>query len=189
MLNDRDLRGVQRPKESEENLGTKDGIDLFFGNKEANFFDTVGREITINVLKESFVLYRIDLKRTNTHSLYGESIIKEYKEPIEVFGRINVEVEDPSMRTKKGITKQGMGKLTASLYLSHLEDLGILERNGNDFSIDMKKGDFISHKGQFYEIWNDGYAQISNQFSYASDRRAFLTITAKEVDRDVFNGI
>ena len=189
MSNDKDLRGSQRPREAEENLSKKDGIDLFFGDKEASFFDQVGKEMTINILKESFILYRIDLKKTKTHALYGESIQKEYRDPIEVFGRMNVEVGDPSMRTKSGISKQGMGQLIASLHLSHLEDIGILEKEDNDINIDMKKGDFIGFKGQFYEIWDDGYSQIANQFSYAGDRRAFLQIKAKEVDRDVFNGI
>ncbi len=183
-----DLKGIKRPKEAQENLAKKKGASLFFGEAEALFFDQVGREIVNDILLESFILYRVDLKKTRTHSLYGEAIIKETQPPIEVFARINVEVGDPTYRTQKGITKQGMGDLTASLYLSHLEELGILQRDGADISIDMKKGDFISHKGQFYEIWNDGYADISNQFSFAGDRRAFLTIKAKEIDRDVFNG-
>ena len=187
--NHKDLKGTQRPREAEENFSKKDGIDLFFGEKEAAFFDQVGKEMTVNILKESFILYRIDLRKTNAHSLYGESIQKAYREPVEVFGRINVEVGDPSMRTNNGVSKQGMGELTASLHLSHLEEIGILETDGSDISIDMKKGDFIGHKGQFYEIWDDGYSQIANQYSYAGDRRAFLKVRAKEVDRDVFNGI
>jgi hypothetical protein len=186
---ERDLKGIQRPQEAEENFSKKQGIDLFFGELEANFFDQVGKEMTVNILKESFILYRVDLRRTKTHVLYGESIIKETKDPIEVFARINVEVGDPTYRTQRGVSKQGMGELKASLHLSHLEELGLLHKDGDDIDIDMKKGDYIAYKGQFYEIWDDGYAQIANQFSYASDRRAFLTIKAKEVDRDVFNAV
>jgi len=189
MSNHKDLYGSQRPDEAEKNLSENKGIDLFFGDLEASFFDQVGKEMTINILKESFILYRVDLNKTSSHALYGESIQKEYRDPVEVFGRINVEVDDPTMRTKNGITKQGMGQLTASLHLSHLEEIGILEMDENDPVIDMKKGDFIGYKGQFYEVWDDGYAQIANQFSYAGDRRAFLRVRAKEVDRDVFNGI
>lgn len=187
-FNNRDLRGIQRPRDAEENFGKEDGIDLFFGEAEASFFDQAGKEMTVNILKESFILYRVDLRMTNTHALYGESIQKEYKDTVEVFGRINVEVDAPSMRTSAGISKQGMGQMTASMHLSHLQEVGILEKEGNDISIDMKKGDFIAFKGQYYEIWDDGHSQIANQYSYAGDRRAFLTIKAKEVDRDVFNG-
>ena len=68
MSNDKDLRGSQRPYEAESNLSKKDGIDLFFGGKEAAFFDQVGKEMTIGILKESFILYRIDLQRTFSQS-------------------------------------------------------------------------------------------------------------------------
>ena len=54
--------------ENPENLdsaeATPKGIKMFFGNKEANFFTNVGREITEGVLEESFLLYRIDLEKT-----------------------------------------------------------------------------------------------------------------------------
>jgi len=188
MSNLDDLIGSNLPSDANNNFSDKKGIGLFFSELEATFFDQVGKEMTVSILKESFILYRVDLKRTKTHSLYGEAIVKQTKESIEVFARINVVVGDPTYRTDRGVTKQGMGELTASLHLSHLEDLGLLSENGNNINIDMKKGDFLAHKGQFYEIWDDGYAQISNEFSYAGDRRAFLTIKAKEVDRDVFNG-
>lgn len=190
MQNERDdIIGKNRPKEVEENLADKKGIDLFFGEAEAAFFDQVGKEITINILKESFILYRVDLRKTQTHALYGESIIKETKDPIEVFGRLNVVVGDPSYRTGAGIIKQGMGEFTADIHLSHLEEIGVLDKDDNDILIDMKKGDFLGYKGQFYEIWDDGFSQISNKYSYAGDRRAFLKIRAKEVDKDVFHGI
>lgn len=178
----------KRPEEANNNMSEKDGIDLFFGQKEANFFDQVGKEITVNILKESFILYRVDLTKTQTHDLYGEALVKEYKEPVEVFGRINVESQSPYYRTQRGIVKQGMGELTASLHLSHLQEIGILfEDQNGDIRSDLNKGDFIFFKGQYYELYDDGYSQISNQYAYAGDRRAFVTVKAKEVDRDIFN--
>lgn len=180
----------KKPQEAKEHESEKKGIELFFGQKEANFFDQLGKEISINILQESFILYRVDLTKTQTHELYGESIVKEYKEPIEVFGRINVESQAPYYRTERGIIKQGMGELTASLHLSHLQELGLLfEDQNGDIRSDLNKGDFIFFKGQYYEVYDDGYSQISNQYAYAGDRRAFITITAKEVDRDIFNAV
>ena len=38
------------------------GIELFFSSKERAFFTNAGREITEGILKESFLLYRIDLE-------------------------------------------------------------------------------------------------------------------------------
>ena len=179
----------KRPDDAERNLSEKKGIDLFFGDKEMDFFDTVGKEITNDIVNTSFILYRIDLVRTKTHALYGEAIVKEYKSPIEIFGRLNVISEGPKYRTNHGVVKQGMGEFTGSLYLSHLEEIGLIEEDGSDLIVDLNKGDFIAYKGQFYEVYDDGYSQIANEFSIAADRRLWLKIKAKEVDKDIFNGI
>src|ERR1017187_6375789 len=88
---------------------TEKGIQLFFGDAEERFFQNTGREISEKILLESFILYRIDLKKTRTHSLYGESKFKSYLEPIEVFGLVNVEVEKPSYTTGEGLIKKGFG--------------------------------------------------------------------------------
>jgi len=176
----------QRPNEANENLTKKTGIDLFFGEAEARFFDQVGKELTIDILKEAFILYRVDMKKTRAHKLYGEAKKKNWKEEIEVFGRINVEVNDPSKRNGVGPYKKAFGNLTAAVHISHLEEKGLVKKDGGDITVDLHPGDFIAHKGQFYEIYDDGFAQISNQHSYAGDRRFSLTIKAKEVDGDVF---
>ena len=82
---------------------TEKGIQLFFGDAEERFFQNAGREITEKILLESFILYRIDLKKTRTHTLYGESKFKSYLEPVEVFGLVNVEVEKPSYTAGDGL--------------------------------------------------------------------------------------
>lgn len=176
----------KRPNEANENLSKKKGINLFFGEAEARFLDQVGKELTVDILQESFILYRVDLKKTRSHKLYGESKKKAWKEEVEVFGRINVEVNEPSKRNTAGPYKKAFGNLTAAVHISHLEEVGLVEKEGGDITVDIHPGDFIAHKGQFYEIYDDGFAQISNQHSYAGDRRFSLTIKAKEVDGDVF---
>lgn len=166
------------------------GIKLFFGDKEAQFFSSVGREVTEGVLQESFLLYRIDLQKTKTHKLYGEAKRKVWLPEIQVFGRINVETEAPSYQIAGGLEKKGMGNFTAHVYLSHLEELGLItkEQGTNVIVSGIKMGHFIGYKGQFYKIVDDGYSQISNEFSWAGDRRFYITIKAVEVDEDVFQG-
>ena len=174
----------QKNTEHENNLK---GINLFFGEKEASFFHSSGREITEEVLQESFLLYRIDLQKTKVHGLYGEAKIKRWKPEIEIFGRINVEVTDPSFHAKGGIVKKGMGAFTAHIYLEQLEELSLVERiSDNEIVSGIKTGDFVAFKGQYYEIFDDGYAQITNKHSWAGDRRFYVTIKATEIDEDVF---
>lgn len=166
------------------------GIRLFFGEKEANFFSRVGREITETILQESFLLYRIDLQKTQTHKLYAQAKKKVWLPEIQIFGRINVETEDPSYQIAGGIEKKGMGKFTAHVYIDQLEELGLINKtDGTNVIVSgIKMGHFIGYKGQFYKIVDDGYSQISNEFSWAGDRRFYLTIKGVEVDEDIFQG-
>jgi len=168
---------------------TPDGINLFFGDKEANFFSSAGREMTESILKESFMLYRIDLKRTETHSLYGQakSFQKVWKDEVKILGRINVETIDSSYMADGGLVKKGLGKFTAHIYMEQLEELGLAEYKDNQMVVyDINVGDFIGYKDQFYSIIENGHSQISNEFSWGGDRRFYITINAIEVDEDVF---
>lgn len=165
------------------------GIKLFFGDKERNFFTNAGREVTEGIVQESFLLYRIDLEKTQPN-FYGQSKRKVWLPEIEIFGRINVEVKEPEYTVKGAVEKKGMGNLTAHVYLDTLEGLGLIvkQQNTNIIVSGIKMGHFIGYKGQFYKIIDDGYSQISNEFSWAGDRRFFITIKAVEVDEDVFQG-
>lgn len=167
----------------------RDGIDLFFGDKERNFFSSAGREITESILKESFMLYRINLKKTQTHALYGQakSFQKVWKPEVKILGRINVETEDNSYMAEGGLVKKGLGKLTAHVYMEQLEELNLAEFKQNQLIVyDVNIGDYIGYKDQFYSIINNGHSQISNEFSWGGDRRFYLTIEAIEVDEDIF---
>jgi len=186
-----DLTEIGRnPENFNSHEAVPKGIKLFFGEKERNFFSATGREITESVLQESFLLYRIDLNKTQTHKLYGESKRKVWLPEIQIFGRINVETQDPTYQVAGGIEKKGLGNLTAHIYIDQLEELNLITRqDGTNVIVSgIKMGHFIGYKGQFYKIVDDGYSQISNEFSWAGDRRFFVTIKAVEIDEDIFQG-
>ena len=177
------------PDKMRDSEAKPDGIQLFFGKKEAAFFTNAGREITEGVLQESFLLYRIDLEKTQV-DFYGQSKKKIWKPEVEIFGRVNVEVKEPEYHLKGAIEKKGMGNFTAHVYLDQLEELGLVtkQEGTNIIVTDIKMGHFIGYKGQFYKIIDNGYSQISNEFSWAGDRRFYITIKGIEVDEDVFKG-
>lgn len=167
----------KKPEEAKnQDISTK-GIDLFFGEKERAFFDSVGREIVNDIIKESFILYRVDYARTKTHSLYGEAKKKAYQTPVEVFGRINVEVEAPEYMTSGGIIKKGYGKITAEVFRTHLKEL----------EVNVRIGDFLYFKGHYYEVVDDGSSNIGNEQSYAGDIVFSIKIMGIRVKDDVFN--
>ena len=167
----------KKPEEAKnQDISTK-GIDLFFGEKERAFFDSVGREIVNDIIKESFILYRVDYVKTKTHSLYGEAKKKAYQTPVEVFGRINVEVEAPEYMTSGGIIKKGYGKITAEVFRTHLKEL----------EVNVRIGDFLYFKGHYYEVIDDGSSNIGNEQSYAGDIVFSIKIMGIRVKDDVFN--
>jgi hypothetical protein len=170
--------GDKKPQKAQEHDLNKQGIDLFFGQKEREFMERVGKELVIGILKESFILYRIDYKRTQTHSVYGETKRKIYLPEIEIFGRINVESNDPEYFAKSGLIRKGYGKITAEVYLSHLEEKGVK----------IRMGDFVYHKGNFYEIIDDGSSNIGNENAFGGDKLFYIRIKGVEVNSDVFNG-
>jgi len=177
------------PSKQDNDESKPDGIGLFFGDKERAFFGQTGREMSETILQESFMLYRMDLKRTETHALYGQakSFQKSWKDEMRILGRINVDVIEPKYKAEGGLVQKGFGNLTAHVYMEQLEELGVVEYEGNQMVVfDLNDGDFIGFKDQFYKIINNGHSQISNEFSWAGDRRFYITITAIEVDEDVF---
>ena len=177
----------KQPEKLKELSITKKGINIFFGEKEVAFFTEAGREVTEAILQESFLVYRINLEKTKVHPLYGEAKKKVWYPETQVFGRINVEAIDPSYQVSGGIVKKGMGKFTAHVYIDHLRELDLVEKiDGQIVITKIKMGDFIGYKNEFYQVTNDGFSQISNEFAWAGDRRFYITITAIEIDEDVF---
>lgn len=177
------------PDELRDSNAKPKGIELFFGKKERAFFTNAGREITEGVLKESFLLYRIDLDKTKV-DFYGQSKRKVWLPEIEIFARINVEFNKPEYNVSGAVEKKGMGNFTAHIYLDQLEELGLIARQeGTNIVVSgIKMGHFIGYKDQFYKITDDGYSQISNEFSWGGDNRFYVTIEGIEVDEDVFKG-
>ena len=60
------------------------------------------------------------------------------------------------------------------------------QRDGQHVHLDLKPGDFIMFKGQYFQIIDDGFSQLNNEFSFLGDRRFAITVTANEVDEDKF---
>lgn len=177
-LNNNELQNerVPKPEEAKELDVRKQGIKLFFGEKERRLFDSMGREIVNDTLLESFILYRVDYKTTKTHRVYGEAKVKNYMVPVEIFGRITVETDSPSYFAPGGLIREGLGKFTAHVYLSHLTEL----------NVEIRMGDFVYHKGNYYEIIDNGAADINNKFAWGSDKFFYITIKGVEVNTDVF---
>ncbi len=182
-----DINEIQgQPQEQGDHEHKPKGIELFLGEEDVAFLSSVGRELTEGWLKESFILYRIDMKKT-VPDFYGESKKKVYKEPVQIYGRLDIESTGVGQQVPGGIMKRGVGTMTAHIYLEHLVEVGLLlKRDGQHVQLDMKVGDFLMFKGQYFEIKDDGFSQLNNEYSYGGDRRFYVSVKAIEVDEDKF---
>lgn len=174
---ERNDNNSNKPEEAKSLDASKEGIALFFGQAEQELFLSLGKEITQEFLRESFLLYRIDLKTTKVHDVYGESKQKNYLPPVQIYGRINVESTSPEYIAGVGLIRQGLGTFTANVYLKHLEEL----------QAQIRMGDFVYHKENMYEIIDDGSGNISNQYAFGGDKYFYITIKGREVNSDVFS--
>ena len=166
----------KKPEQAKDIDVSKKGIQLFFGEKERRFMEGAGKELVHDILQETFLLFKIDLRATKTHKLYGEAKKKRWLNPVEISGRINVEVGDPSYMAPGGIIQKGLGNITAEVYMSHLSEL----------DVNVKIGDFMYHKGHYYEVIDDGAAGISNQHAFGGDKLFWVTIKGVRVKDDAF---
>lgn len=165
-----------KPEKAKDIDVSKKGIELFFGEKERRFMENAGKEIVESILKESFLLFKVDLMATKTHKLYGEAKKKRWLKEVEIFGRINVESGDPEYMAPGGILKKGFGKISADVYMSQLSEL----------NVNIRIGDFMYHKGHYYEVVDDGSSNISNEHSFGSDKIFWLTVKGIRVKDDAF---
>lgn len=166
----------KKPEQAKDIDISKKGIELFFGEKERRFMESTGKELVHDILKESFLLFKIDLKSTKTHKLYGEAKKKRWLDPVEVFGRINVESIDPKYMAPGGIIQKGLGNITAEVYMSQLDEL----------KVNVRIGDFMYHKGHYYEVIDDGASNISNEHAFGGDKLFYVTIKGVRVKDDAF---
>lgn len=152
----------------------------FYGEKENNFFLDLSKEYSNSSAIAKVVLYRIDIKNTKSHKLYGEtkSKNKTYLPPIELnITIIDFEI-DTNFKSKEGIQSQMVNKFKFGIYKDEL----------NNKNCEIKRGDFITYfdgeTERSFEI-ND-VSNIASKNSLLGYKPNSLIIDCTMVLSDVF---
>ena len=120
---------------------------LFLGQREADFFSDITKELIKDVAGQKIFYYTIREDLSDIHEVYEESIYKIFNPPVEV--ECMVEWQPSEVKT----TKYGHEQIkTISAYL-HNRDL--LDRN-----LSVKQGDYISYGEYFFEITSIVYDKL-----------------------------
>jgi hypothetical protein len=152
----------------------------FYGEKEQNFFLELSKEFSNSSALAKIILYRIDIKNTKSHSLYGESKAKNktYLTPIELnMTVISYDIDDKFV-SKEGINSQMIGKFTFGVYKDEL----------NEKNCEIKRGDFVSYfdgeKERNFEVTN--VSNISSKNSMLGYKPNSIVVDCTMVLSDVF---
>ncbi len=151
-------------------------LPIFFGDAEEKFFNAAGRELVERFINQSFVLYSISSKMTESN-LYGEAKHKFYEKHTELKARI--QISDDDVYQQGGVRRNAKGDMVAWIYNLHLQEE----------DVEPHVGDFIAFEGKFYEVYDAGINQDSNHRKFAGDREYFTEIKAKVTSPDVFKSI
>lgn len=120
---------------------------LFLGQREADFFSDITKEIIKDVAGQKIYYYTIREDLSDIHEVYEESLYKIFNPPVEI--ECMVEWQPSEVKT----TQFGHEQIkTISAYL-HNRDL--LDRN-----LSVQQGDYISYGEYFFEITSIIYDKL-----------------------------
>lgn len=161
--------------------------NLFYSDESFLFEQEIGKQYVEMDMNQTVVLYSVDMDKTNSDALYGETNIKDlvFKTPIEI--HCVYELEEPELKsydkTKNLGTYLKSGRLTINVYQTTLDELGV----------DIRVGDYIgvivneSHM-DFFTVANDGRNNYDNKHTIFGTRPFYRTIICASVDSNEFNG-
>ena len=161
-------------------------IGKFFSQDDFDLNVRMGEEYLHGDLGMKLVLFRVDRQKTDKDDVYGEVGKDEIKyfPPIEFNALVKVE------EAKNSSYKGGMlrylepGNLLLSVYIKHLEELGI----------DIRYGDYIGYpeseeKIRFYTVTNDGRVTSDNKHHLFGFKPYYRTITCAIAQEQEFRGV
>lgn len=161
-------------------------MNKFFSKEDFDLNLQIGQEYLHGDLNMKLVLYRVDTESTDTDAVYaevGKDQIK-YFPPIE-FNAL-VRIEQPKNNTyKNGLVRYNEpGNLILSVYIQHLNDLGI----------EIRYGDFIAYpeteeRIRYYTVANDGKVTSDNKHSMFGYKPHYRTITCVPAQEAEFRGV
>tara|TARA_B100000686_G_scaffold257145_1_gene269134 strand:- start:502 stop:990 length:489 start_codon:yes stop_codon:yes gene_type:complete len=113
---------------------------LFLGKKERNLVKQVNDELVEKVIGQQILYYPISIENTDFHPVYGESLIKNFLNPIRVYALVEWQGYETEA-TNLGVDRK-------SKILVHFHKRRLTE----DQNLYVREGDFVLYGDEYYEI-------------------------------------
>jgi hypothetical protein len=161
-------------------------ISKFFSQEDFDLNIKMGQEYLHGDINMKLVLYRVDRSKSDIDGVYAE-VGKDgirYFPPIEFNGLVRID-QPKNSAYKDGLVRYlEPGNLTISVYIKHLEELGI----------DIKYGDFIGYQEsedrvRYYTVTNEGKVTSDNKHKMFGFKPHYRTITCVPAQENEFRGI
>jgi hypothetical protein len=161
-------------------------LGKFFGSEDYDLDIDMGSEWLEGDMNFTLVLYRVNRVKTKKDDVYGETQKDgiQFETPVEF--KAFVQVQAPTTKTlgTSKIEQTEPGNIRISVYIKHLEELGI----------DIAFGDYIGYyetetKVRYYSVIDDGRVTSDNKHTYGGYKSFYRTILAAPVTDNEFRGL
>lgn len=161
-------------------------LNKFFDGEDYNLDISMGEEWLVGDMNFTLVLYKVDRQKTKVDDVYGEVLPDgvKYKPPIEFKAYVQIVQPENKYLGSSKVNQMEPGNLRFSVYLKHLEELGI-EINLGDYVGYYETEDYV----RYYSVVNDGRIISDNKHTYAGYKPFYKTFIASPVSNNEFKGI
>lgn len=161
-------------------------LGKFFDGDDYNLDISMGEEWLLGDMNFTLVLYKVDRQKTKIDDVYGEVLPDgvKYKPPIEFKAYIQIVQPENKFLGSSKVNQMEPGNLRFSVYLKHLEELGI-EINLGDYVGYYETEDYV----RYYSVVNDGRIISDNKHTYGGYKPFYKTFIAAPVSNNEFKGI
>lgn len=161
-------------------------VSKFLSQNDFDLQISMGTEYLHGDLNMKIIVYQVDTEKTDIDNVYSE-VGKDqiqFFPPVEINASIMIEKSENKSYTDGLMRRNEPGTLYCSIYINHLEELGI----------DIKYGDYIGYpetedKIRYYSVSNDGKVVTDNTHSMFGYKPFYRTITCAPVLDNEFRGI
>lgn len=161
-------------------------ISKFFGEKDFQLNIAMGEEWLFGDMNFIVALYRVDRSKTNQDDVYGEALTDSinFLPPVEVKGYLQIEAPSQAAFGNSSLTQTEPGNMKFSVYLHHLEELGV----------NIQYGDYIGYaetesRMRYYVVADDARIVSDNKHTYGGYKPFYRTFVCTPVSEDEFKGI
>lgn len=161
-------------------------LSKFFSNDDFDLHMKMGQEYLHGDINMTLVLYRVDKTKSDNDDIYAEAGKDQVRffPPVEFNGLVRIE-EPKNATYNAGLARYlEPGNLFVSVYLKHLEELGI----------DISFGDYIGYaesesRIRYYTVTNNGKVTSDNKHNHFGFRPYYRTITCAPTQENEFRGV